>query len=49
MTTHSKGKYVAFRSKRDALTRKQIAARMRIAAELKAYCMEPFQIEEARP
>lgn len=42
MTTHSKGSYVAYRSKRNAPTRRELAAKLRIAAELKQFCDEPF-------
>lgn len=42
MSTHSKGKYVAFRSKRNAPTPKEIAGRKRIAEELQRFCEEPF-------
>jgi hypothetical protein len=42
MTMHSKGKYVAFRSGRDAPTRREIVARARIARLCKEYCDSPF-------
>jgi len=44
MTTHSKGSYVAYRSKRNAPTRleKLHRERIRIAEELQRFCNEPF-------
>lgn len=42
MATHSKGSYVAYRSKRNALTTKEIAYRTKIAEELKKFCEEDF-------
>ena len=44
MATHSKGKYVAYRSRRNAPTPKEIVGRerVRIAEELAKFCDEPF-------
>lgn len=44
MATHSKGKYIAFRSHRNAPTKREIVARerVRIADELARFCDEPF-------
>jgi hypothetical protein len=42
MTTHSKGSYVAFRSGRNAPTRKELARRKYIAEECRKFCDEPF-------
>ena len=42
MATHSKGSYVAYRSGRNALTSRELAARKRIAEECEKFCNEPF-------
>ena len=42
MTTHSKGKYVAYRSGRNAPTQREIAARARVAQLCKECCDAPF-------
>jgi hypothetical protein len=42
MTTHSKGKYIAYRSGRNNPTKRELAARKRVAEELKVFCEDPF-------
>lgn len=42
MTTHSKGKYVVYRSGRNTPTRKEIAARRKLAEGFRKYSEEDF-------
>ena len=42
MTTHSKGSYVAFRSGRNAPSKRELVARQRVAEACREYCNEPF-------
>jgi hypothetical protein len=42
MATHSKGSYVAFRSGRNAPTRKELARRKYLSEEMEKFCDAPF-------